>query len=111
MNRYIILLLLILSISICEMIGQSCLKYYKKNDTKSHFCLYAIVFYIVVCYLLLKTYDYEGMGLVNVLWSGISILVILFAGYMFFDETVTWMDKLGVVFVILGIGFISYENN
>ena len=50
------------------------------------------------------------MGIINVLWSGISVLVILSSSMLFFGEKITTMDKIGVVFIILGMFFISYEG-
>jgi multidrug transporter EmrE-like cation transporter len=50
------------------------------------------------------------MGLVNVLWSGLSILIILSTGVLFFDETITKLDMVGVFFVILGILCILWEG-
>lgn len=91
--------------------GQSCLKYFNVKDNKIHYYLLAIMFYAMVCYLLIQSYKYKGMGLVNVLWSGISILVILSGSAIFFGEEITTMDKVGVVMVILGIILIMYEEN
>lgn len=92
------------------MIGQSCLKYYHNNYTQYQYYFYALMLYAVVCYLLVKTYDYQGMGLVNVLWSGISILFGLFAGAIFFKESITDLDKIGVICVITGISLIVYKG-
>lgn len=108
MTQRLVLLVIITLISLCEMIGQGCIKRYHANKNMSY-CLYAIIFYAMICYLLLKSYNYEGMGIVNVLWSGISILIILFAGIMFFNEVITTKDKIGVAFIIMGMFFILYK--
>jgi multidrug transporter EmrE-like cation transporter len=50
------------------------------------------------------------MGLVNVLWSGLSILIILSTGALFFNETITKLDMVGVIFIILGIVCILWEG-
>jgi multidrug transporter EmrE-like cation transporter len=50
------------------------------------------------------------MGLVNVLWSGISVLVILSLGVLYFGEKITMLDKIGVCLVLVGIGLIVYEK-
>ena len=110
MKQYFGLIVFIIIISICEMIGQSCLKYYHNNYTQYQYYFYAIMLYAVVCYLLVKTYYYQGMGLVNVLWSGISILFGLFAGAIFFKESITDLDKIGVICVITGISLIVYKG-
>jgi len=105
-----ILLLIIVGISLCELMGQSCLKYFNINKNKPHYYGLAILFYAMVCYLLIQTYKYKGMGIINVLWSGISILVIMSGSILFFGEKITTMDKIGVVFIIIGILLVMYEG-
>lgn len=111
-NNNTLLLLIILFISICELMGQSCLKYlYSTNGDKPQYYVFAVVFYSIICYLLLESYKYKGMGIVNVIWSGLSILVILSSGMIFFGEKITTMDKIGVIFVVIGIFLILYEGD
>lgn len=105
-----ILLLLILFISICESLGQSCLKYFHMTENKTRYYLLGIMFYAIVCYLLIQSYKYKSMGIVNVLWSGLSVLVILSTGILFFDEKITKMDIMGVVFIVGGIFCVLYEG-
>lgn len=106
------LLTLVLFISISECLGQSCLKKFHINPVSENNYLYylAVIFYSVVCLLLLLSYKYKSMGLVNVLWSGISVLIILSTGILFFNEKITYLDKLGVILIILGITCIVWEN-
>ncbi len=110
LNNNSFLLLIILLISVCELFGQSCLKYFYSNDNKPQYYIYAILFYSVICFLLLQSYKYKGMGMVNVIWSGLSILIVLSSGVVFFEEKITTMDKIGVLFVIFGIFLILYEG-
>ena len=106
------LLLIVLLISISECIGQSCLKKFHINPIPQNNYLYylAVVFYSLVCLLLLISYKYKSMGLVNVLWSGISVLVVLSTGILFFHEKITFLDKIGVFLILLGITFVVWEN-
>lgn len=110
LSDFTTLLIIICLISLCELFGQSCIKYFNLNKNKYHYYFIAILFYSFVCYLLLLSYKFKGMGIINVLWSGISILVILSSSILFFGETITTMDKIGVIFIILGMFFISYEG-
>ena len=52
------------------------------------------------------------MGLVNVVWSVISVLLVLNSGILFFHKKITTLDKLGIVLllVLLGISLIVCEN-
>lgn len=104
------LLMIILSISISECLGQSCLKTLFDDPKQYHLYFAAVIFYSIVCYLLVLSYTYKGMGLVNVLWSGLSILIILSTGALFFNETITKLDIIGVIFVILGMMCILWEG-
>ena len=110
MGDFLYVLLIVFLISLCELFGQTCLKYLNVNKDKYHFYAYAVVFYALVCYLLLLSYKYRGMGIVNILWSGISVLVILSSSMIFFGEQITMMDKIGVLFIIFGIFLVSYEG-
>ncbi len=105
------LLVIIVLISVCELLGQSCLKYFNLNKDKPHYYALALLFYSMVCYLLVKSYQYKGMGIVNMIWSGISILVVLTGGYLIFGEEVTNMDKIGVLMILSGIFLVLYEGD
>jgi len=111
MKKEFVLLIIILLISFCELLGQSCLKYLHNNGNKPQFYIFAILFYSLVCYLLLQSYKYKGMGIINVIWSGLSILVILSSSIAFFGEKITTIDKIGIIFVIVGIFLILFEGN
>ena len=105
-----ILIGIVLLIALSECVGQSCLKNYYNNPTKVYFYFVGVLFYAIVCLLLVVSYKFSGMGLVNILWSGVSVLTILSAGILFFDETVTPLDWFGVVLILLGIGSIMWEG-
>jgi multidrug transporter EmrE-like cation transporter len=51
------------------------------------------------------------MGLVNVLWSGVSILVILTGSIIMFNEQLSTYDKIGIVFIIVGIFLVTFEDD
>lgn len=109
MDAKLALLLLVLAISISECLGQSCLKTYHKSPEKTHLYIAGVLFYTIVCALLVMSYKYKGMGLINVLWSGLSVLVILSTGVIFFDEGITRMDMIGAGMIVAGIGFVVWK--
>lgn len=110
MNNYICFIGIIILMTICEFIGQSCLKHFKMNNHKIHYYLYATIFYSIVCYLLLLSYEYKEMGIVDILWSGISMLIIISTGMVFFGDTITNLDRIGICLIIAGIFFILVEG-
>lgn len=109
-NPRLILLGIVVLISISECLGQTCLKTYYNNPNRGYLYFLAVIFYSIVCLLLLLSYKYKGMGIINVLWSGISILVIVSTGIVFFNESITELDKLGILLVVLGIACIVWEG-
>jgi multidrug transporter EmrE-like cation transporter len=106
----IFLLGLVLLISISECLGQSCLKTYHENPSKLWLWILGVLFYTIVCALLVMSYKYKGMGIVNVIWSGISVLIIVSTGVLFFEETITWLDKIGIALILTGIGCVVSEG-
>ena len=110
MNSTLAIVLLVLAISVSECIGQSCLKKFRLDETKTYLYFTAIAFYGLVCTLLVMSYKYKGMGVINILWSGLSVLLIASTGAVFFRETLTALDKLGMLFILVGIGCVLYEN-
>jgi multidrug transporter EmrE-like cation transporter len=109
MDAKLALIILVFAISISECLGQSCLKTYHKAPEKTHLYIAGVLFYTIVCALLVMSYKYKGMGLVNVLWSGLSVLVIFSTGVLFFDESITRMDMIGAAMIVSGIGFVVWE--
>jgi multidrug transporter EmrE-like cation transporter len=109
MNAKSALLLLVLAIAISECLGQSCLKTYHRSPEKTHLYIAGVLFYTVVCALLVMSYKYKGMGLINIIWSGLSVLLILTTGILFFDESITRMDMIGAGMIVSGIGFVVWE--
>lgn len=105
------ILLLVVAISLMEACGQSCLKTFYKNQENALLYWAGVFFYAIVCFLLVMSYKYRSMGIVNVLWSGVSILVILGAGLLFFEESITRLDTLGVLLTVAGISCIVWEGN
>jgi multidrug transporter EmrE-like cation transporter len=110
-REMIALLSLVLLISASECLGQSCLKSFYKNPTRKYLYFLGVIFYSIVCLLLVLSYKYKGMGLVNVLWSGISVLAVVSVGAIYFDETITTMDMLGIGLILCGIGLVVYEGD
>ena len=104
------LLVIILLISAIECLGQTCLRTFFLDKNRQLFFIAGIIAYSIVCYLLVKSYNYKGMGLVNCIWSGISILFILFIGYTIFNEPMNNRDILGTVLIIAGIVLINWDG-
>lgn len=66
----------------------------------------AIMSYSVVCLLLRKCYDFNGVGITNFVWSIVSIISMLTIGYVFFDEDITKYDLIGMFLSVSGLYLI-----
>lgn len=106
-----ILLALILSIAFFELIAQSSIKYFHHTE-RLHYVYYfiAVICYAVIAYLLSYSYEHKGMGITNLVWSGVSITVILTTGILLYDEKPTIYDIFGMSLIVSGITFIMYED-
>jgi small multidrug resistance pump len=102
----IILIIILLFIVASESTAQYCIKKCKTTQ-KMYFLLLAIFMYALVCLGLYKAYDYNTMGMANVMWSGLSIVAITMIGIIYFHETITYLDIMGVVLVFIGM-FLIY---
>ncbi len=101
---------LVLFISSFECMGEICLKKLHLNPQRFWLFIAAVTFYTVVCFLLFIAYRYNGMGIVHVLWSGVSILLVLSVGIFYFNEQVTLLDKVGIVCIIIGMILILWTG-
>ena len=50
------------------------------------------------------------MGMINCLWSGVSIILILLVGYFLFNEKLNNRDITGIILIIIGIILINWDG-
>jgi multidrug transporter EmrE-like cation transporter len=105
-----LLLGLIILIAISECAGQSCLKSLYANPSRTYLYFLAVLFYGIVCLLLVLSYKYKGMGLINVLWSGLSVLTIVSVGVIFYHEKLTSLDMFGIALILVGLACVLIEE-
>lgn len=101
-----IVYIIILMISLVEACGQYCLK--KSFEEKNNYFYYiGILSYILITYLLLKTYKYKGVGFSNLLWSGLSIILACISGKLFFGEKINYT---ACILVLLAVYLINKDD-
>jgi small multidrug resistance pump len=103
------IILIIFLMVIFESIGHIMLKHYHINNN-IWFFIFAIFSYTIVCYFLVKCYNFNNMGNINCIWSGVSIISIILAGLLLFNEEVYKKDIVGIIIVIIGIFIIQYKQ-
>lgn len=97
--------LLIFSIVFFESVAQYHIKKSKINHNYIYL-LVAVFSYSIVCLLLNKCYDFNGVGMTNFVWSILSIVTMLILGVVFFNESVTKYDIIGILLSISGLYLI-----
>lgn len=110
MNSTLAIVLFVLAISISECIAHCCLKRFHMDERKKHWYITAIVFYTIVCAMLVLSYKHNGLGIINILWSGLSVLLIAITGAVFFGVSLKTLHKFGILLILVGIGCVLYEN-
>ncbi len=106
MEQCVILIILILFIASCEAVAQSCAN--KLSHTGIMWYLLAGgLFYSMVIFLLSKAHRIAPMGVVNAIWSGVSIISISTVGYILFDQKLAY-DQLAMMGVIgIGVAYLA----
>ena len=105
-----ILIYIILAIVFFEAIAQFCVKKSKANGNNGYLCI-SVFAYFIVCLLLLRSYSYKTMGVVNLVWSCLSIITIMFIGIVFYHEKLTQYDLIGLAFVLTGLYFVFMKDH
>jgi multidrug transporter EmrE-like cation transporter len=104
-----LILYYVIFISLFEAVGQLCLKKFHINNGKTMRYIYLIItilMYIIVLTLLCYCYENEGkLGKVNLIWSCISIVIIIIFGFIFLQEKIEPHDVLAIIFALLAIYF------
>ena len=78
-----------------------------KHDTK--YLFFSISLYVLIPIFLSKLLKYDNkIGILNLLWSIISVIYALMIGVILFHEKVTHMQLLGAIMGFLSIGLIWY---
>jgi multidrug transporter EmrE-like cation transporter len=102
---FLYVLLFILAIVIIECAAQYCLKRYAKCEGYQWFIL-GIITYSVVAFLLVLSFDYEKMAIVNIMWGSLSALILTLVAYYFYDEKLSWKQILGIIVILIGTWLI-----
>ena len=105
-----IILGIVLMISLCEAVGQS-ITFLAHKKSVFAYLLIAWFFYLAVVYFLYQAYKYKGVGFVNILWSGITTLLMVCIGYFFFNERFSKFEWIGAGFIIVGmVILLTYKS-
>lgn len=104
------LLTLVFSLVFLESVGQFLARKYKDNKEKLWMFVLAVICYLGIVYVLVKTYDLENIGFVNALWSGLTLIAVAFVGYMFFEETYNTIEYIALGLIFIGTMMLGFQR-
>lgn len=65
---------------------------------------------MIVTVFLYVAYSYKGVGIVNALWSGLSILAMVAIGTLVFKEKIKAKEWIGILFILVGLVTLNIAN-
>ena len=102
------LYLLIIVLIILEAFAMSTIEHSANNQ--NHYFILGIFLYMLVGFLLYKILIYRNLATTNALWNVTSIVLVSFIGVFYFGEPLDNYSKIGIVFAILSIIFMEFNN-
>lgn len=95
-----------------EACGQTSLKTAQAQD-RSYLVPLGMLFYALVGYFLYKSYYYEGMGHMNLVWNCMSTMTAFIIGFLLFGERFNHFTCIAIILAIASIAFayLSSEKN
>lgn len=101
---------IIIFICIAEASAMACVKNFHNGNGVIYF-MAAVALYAIVCYLLHCSYYYKNsMGVTNVIWSGLSVLMVALFGILIFHEKIHFHDIVAAAFITIGLVIIKYTE-
>ncbi len=103
------LLWLIVATGIVEIAAQIFAKQaYITNDKR--YMLLTFLLYGVISLLLIRTYRYSTMGLVNAMWNAFTTISIVLIGMYVYKEKVNGWATLGIAMTLVGFYLIYVKG-
>lgn len=109
MNTYLYIFLFVILLTIIEAFSQYNLKVFSQNNHIHYFIIGAIG-YVLISAIISYLFGYEKMGIINNTFNVISSIVIVFIGYLFFQEKLSTVQIIGIIFGIFGMVLIGVDG-
>ena len=78
-----------------------------QNFTKIIPTTFLVIFYLSAFYLLTFVVNILPIAIVYATWSGLGIFTIAILGYVFFKQSLSWPEILGLFLIIIGVILIN----
>jgi multidrug transporter EmrE-like cation transporter len=98
----------VLCILLSETTALSFLKKFAQSSQYQYLAL-GLLFYVLVSLFLVKSFQYENMGIVNVLWSAFSVILVLSVGVLYFKEAISYAEIGAMVLILSGVVILKFQ--
>lgn len=91
---------------LCEVIGTSFLKL-SQGFTVLIPSVVVVAGYVAAFYFLSLSLIELPIGVAYAIWAGLGIVLIGLSGYFFFQQSLNWMEILGMAIIIAGVVIVK----
>ena len=90
----------------CEVAGTMLLPV-SQNFTRIIPTTLLAIFYIMALFLLTFVVNKLPIAIVYATWSGLGIFTVAILGYLFFNQTLSWLSVIGLFLIVTGVIFVN----
>ena len=90
----------------CEVAGTMLLPV-SQNFTRIIPTTLLAIFYIMALFLLTFVVNKLPIAIVYATWSGLGIFTVAILGYLFFNQTLSWLSIFGLFLIVIGVILVN----
>lgn len=103
------IIIFVAAMAIIEIIALISLKKYSENKNIFFFIM-GIIMYALICVIIVHTFTFSKMSVVNSLWNGLSLIFILMIGYIVFKDKINSNEIMAIILIMIAIYLISKKH-
>ena len=90
----------------CEVAGTMLLPV-SQNFTRIIPTTLLAILYIIALFLLTFVVNKLPIAIVYATWSGLGIFTVAILGYLFFNQTLSWLSIIGLFLIVTGVILVN----
>ena len=90
----------------CEVAGTMLLPV-SQNFTRIIPTTLLAIFYITALFLLTFVVNKLPIAIVYATWSGLGVFTVAILGYLFFNQTLSWLSIIGLFLIVTGVILVN----
>ena len=90
----------------CEVAGTMLLPV-SQNFTRIIPTTLLTIFYVTALFLLTFVVNKLPIAIVYATWSGLGIFTVAILGYLFFNQTLSWLSIIGLFLIVTGVILVN----